>query len=66
VKTAEQRRGQAEASTVFDWRFAALLRAGYSHADAWVLASAKNVDVRRAERMLENGCPPATALGILL
>lgn len=66
MKTAEQRRGQVEASAILDWRFAELRRAGYSHADAWVLASAKQVDVRLAERLLEQGCPPATALSILL
>jgi hypothetical protein len=66
MQTTEQRRSEVDADAIFDWRFASLRRAGYSHADAWVLASTKDVDIRRAERLLENGCPAATALGILL
>jgi hypothetical protein len=60
------RKIQAEALRVFDWRFAELRRAGYSLDQAWRLASAPDVDVRQAERLLGEGCPPEMAQRILL
>jgi hypothetical protein len=66
MTTAEQQRSELADTEVFDWRFTALTRAGYSHGDAWLLAAAKEVDLRVAERLLGDGCPPATALRILL
>jgi hypothetical protein len=66
MTTAEQQRSDLAESGLFDWRFTALTRAGYSHVDAWQLAGAKEVDLRVAERLLADGCPPATALRILL
>jgi hypothetical protein len=53
-------------SLVFDWRFEELQRAGYSASDAWLLAAAKHVDLRLAERLLADGCPPETATRILV
>ena len=66
MTTAEQQRSELAEDEVFDWRFAELMRAGYSHADAFVLAAAKEVDLRVAERLFLQGCPPAMALRILL
>ena len=66
MTTAEQQQNDLAESELFDWRFTALTRAGYSHADAWLLAAAKDVDLRAAERLLAQGCPQATALRILL
>ena len=66
MTTAEQQRSELAESELFDWRFTALTRAGYSHADAFELAATKEVDLRVAERLLADGCPPATALRILL
>jgi hypothetical protein len=66
MTTAEQQRSDLVESELFDWRFSTLTRAGYSHADAWLLAAAKDVDIRVAERLLVEGCPAATALRILL
>jgi hypothetical protein len=66
MTTAEQQRSELSESDVFDWRFSELTRAGYSHADAWLLAAAKAVDLRLAERLLVEGCPPSTAVRILL
>jgi hypothetical protein len=66
MTTAEEQRSELADTEVFDWRFTALTRAGYPHADAWLLAAAKEVDLRVAERLLAVGCPPATALRILL
>lgn len=50
---------------VFDWRFQELLRAGYSHDQAWRLASDAHVDIRAAERLLAEGCPRDVAQRIL-
>jgi hypothetical protein len=66
MTTAEQQRSELAETEVFDWRFAELTRAGYSHADAWFLAADREVDLRVAERLLLEGCPPATAVRILL
>ena len=66
MTTAEQQRSDLAGDAIFDWRLAELTRAGYSHADAWLLAAAKNVDRRVAERLLAEGCPQSTALRILL
>jgi hypothetical protein len=57
---------QPDTQRVFDWRFAELCRAGFSSDQAWRLASAPAVDIRAAERLLAQGCPPATAQRILL
>jgi hypothetical protein len=66
MTTAEQQLSDLAESELFDWRFTALTRAGYSHADAWLLAASKDVDLRVAERLLAQGCPEKTALRILL
>jgi hypothetical protein len=66
MATAQEQRSELTDSGVFDWRFTALIRAGYPHADAWLLAAVKEVDLRVAEQLLADGCPPATALRILL
>jgi hypothetical protein len=64
--TAEQLEDALVAGEIFDWRFTELTRAGYSDADALLLAREKEVDLRLAERLLVEGCPPSTALRILL
>ena len=66
MATAERQRDDLVESEIFDWRFTELTRAGFSHADAWLLAAAKDVDLRVAERLLAQGCPQAVALRILL
>ena len=66
MATAEQQQTDLADSAIFDWRLTELTRAGYSPADAWQLASDTGVDLRAAERLLAQGCPPATALRILL
>jgi hypothetical protein len=65
METAERARDRDDPA-VFDWRFQELCRAGYAPSDAWVLASARHADLRLAERLLRAGCPPATALRILI
>jgi hypothetical protein len=66
MTTAEQQQSDLAGGEVFDWRFTELTRAGYSPADALRLAGNKEVDLRVAERLLAEGCPPSTALRILL
>lgn len=66
MTTAEQQREGIDEAAVFDWRFAVLVRAGYLHDQAWTLAACRDVDVRLAERLLEQGCPRSTAILILL
>jgi hypothetical protein len=57
---------QPDAARVLEWRFTELCRAGFASDQAWHLASAPDVDIRAAERLLIEGCPPATAERILL
>jgi hypothetical protein len=66
MTTAEQQQSDLAGGEVFNWRFTELTRAGYSHEDAFLLASDREVDLRVAQRLLAEGCPPATALRILL
>lgn len=48
------------------WRFTQLIRAGYSPSDALTLSRRDDVDLHRATQLLAEGCPPETALRILL
>jgi hypothetical protein len=57
---------ETEQDLVFAWRLEALQRAGYASVDAWLLAGSRDVDLRLAERLLAEGCPPATAARILI
>jgi hypothetical protein len=56
---------EAEAALVLSWRFGVLREAGYDRDDAFILARAP-VDVHVAADLLARGCPPRTALEILL
>jgi hypothetical protein len=51
---------------VFEWRFEQLQCAGYSAAEAWSIAAARDADLRLAVRLLTEGCPPRTAMRILV
>ena len=68
MSTTEDRRPQERDTIgrVFDWRFAQLVRAGYTYDVAWRLATSREVEIRVAERLLASGCPPETAERILL
>jgi hypothetical protein len=55
-----------EAESILVWRFEKLSEAGYDFGDALSLSVAADVDLRLACRLLERGCPPQTALRILL
>lgn len=66
MSTVEKERQGVDEAAVFDWRFAVLMQAGYLPDQAWTMAACRDVDVRLAERLLEQGCPRSTAVLILL
>ncbi|MGL6280435.1 MAG: hypothetical protein ACRC50_12885 [Gaiella sp.] len=55
-----------EAADVLAWRFDALCRSGYDLDSAARLASQVEIDLHDALTLVARGCPPATALKILL
>jgi hypothetical protein len=55
-----------EAERVVDWRRAELERAGYDGGAAARLAERGDVDLHLAMALVRQGCPPETALAILL
>jgi hypothetical protein len=57
---------ETESERIERWRVNELERAGYGHGDAVELAGRSYVDLHLATELLERGCPPTTALRILL
>ena len=57
---------ETEAGRVVDWRRAELERAGYDGPHATEIAARVDVDLHVAVDLLRRGCPPETALQILL
>ena len=55
-----------EMLTVLRWRFNQLSRAGFAPEDAVQVAVSLDVDLHEAVRLLDAGCPPKTALRILV
>jgi hypothetical protein len=55
-----------EMEEVLRWRFEVLVRAGYDTGNAMILASHAEVDLHEATDLLLRGCPPETALRIVL
>jgi hypothetical protein len=55
-----------EAERIERWRAEELERAGYDADAALQLAVRPDVDLHHAVQLLANGCPPETALRILL
>ena len=55
-----------EVEAVLRWRFEELVRAGYDAGSALILAGHAEVDLHAARRLLERGCPPETAIQIVL
>ena len=51
---------------VMCWRAETLVRAGFVETSAVHLAVSKHVDLHEAVQLVERGCPPETALRILL
>jgi len=57
---------QTEAECVIRWRLLSLGDVGYGFDDALALAVQPEVDLHLAADLLRRGCPPETALRILL
>lgn len=55
-----------EAVALYQWRLKELERAGYDADSASLIAAEFQVDLHRACRLLERGCPVDTARRILL
>lgn len=64
--TASQRLDTPDASEVLRWRLDQLVDAGYDAESASSLADRGYVGLHVAVELVRNGCPPATALRILL
>jgi hypothetical protein len=64
--TAVQEIIETEQERVERWRAEALVRAGYSPAEAAELAARGDIDAHRAAQLLERGCTSELALQILL
>lgn len=61
---APSRRDDEEAR-IFSWRLDVLMKVGYPKTDAEDIARS-SADLRRAEDLLRAGCPPGTAVLILI
>ncbi|HVM18295.1 MAG TPA: hypothetical protein VM290_11995 [Gaiellaceae bacterium] len=64
--TAAQLHEQSELERIERWRRDALERAGYPADAAAAIAARHDVDLHAAVALVERGCPPETALKILL
>jgi hypothetical protein len=51
---------------VLEWRAESLRRAGFDSESALELAFSQHVDIHAAVGLVQRGCPPATALRILI
>ena len=61
-----ERFGEDEAEDILRWRFQSLARAGYEAGTAARLAAQVQIDLHEACNLVRGGCPPETALRILL
>ena len=57
---------KAEVDQVVSWRLAQLRRAGYPLREATLISKCVEVDLHRAIKLAEGGCPVELALQILL
>ncbi|MGH3105157.1 MAG: hypothetical protein ACRDN6_13780 [Gaiellaceae bacterium] len=61
-----QAAAESEEARLISWRQEELERAGYTKRAALLLALEKAIDLHLAVDLLRSGCPPKTALRILL
>lgn len=66
MATADIVYAETEEQRIESWRLEALERAGYDRKTAAVLACRKDVDLHQAIALLQRGCSPELAVGILL
>ena len=57
---------ESDNERVVSWRVEELIRAGYDEFDAIELALGRHVDLHKAIDLVRYGCPPETAVRILL
>ena len=57
---------RAESEAILRWRFKQLVAAGYGDERASLLAPRLDVDLHLATDLLARGCPPETAIRILV
>jgi len=55
-----------ESEAILRWRFKQLVAAGYSEESASLLSARPNVDLHLATDLVAKGCPPETAIRILV
>ena len=55
-----------ELEKIEHWRAEELVRAGYDPSDALALAARHDIDLHFAVELIEQGCPPETAIEILI
>lgn len=66
ARVTSQRLERPEAEEVARWRLDRLVEAGYDRETASFLAQRVDVDLHVAVRLVGKGCPPATAVRILI
>jgi hypothetical protein len=66
MREALASRSDRQAPEVLRWRLERLIDAGYPAATASALAERVDIDLHLAIRLIRNGCPPATAVRILV
>jgi hypothetical protein len=66
MATAQSNRVEQRDEQVLRWRFEELRRAGFETEDALAVAADVKIDLHLATKLLHRGCPPQTALRILL
>jgi hypothetical protein len=64
--TESEQLAAPELEEVLRWRFEVLARAGYDAGSAMILANHAEVDLHEATNLVLRGCPPETALRIVL
>ncbi len=57
---------EQEDERIIRWRLSELTRAGYDWPASMSLAARTDIDLHLATSLLDRGCPPRTALRILL
>ena len=66
MNAAESKTGDERDVEVLPWRLHELLKAGFACDDTIVLTSHSEVDLHLATDVVRQGCPPSTAVRILL
>lgn len=66
ARATSQRLERPEAAEVARWRLERLMESGYDRKTASFLARRVDVDLHVAVRLVAKGCPPATAVRILI